>query len=60
MNSLKWRKASRSGDNGGHCVELAVTAGVVAVRDSKDPEGPQLWIDRGDFRRFAAAIKRSS
>jgi hypothetical protein len=38
-----WRKASYSGDNGGACVEVASTAKArVAVRDSKDPNGPKL------------------
>lgn len=38
-----WRKSTRSGDNGGNCVEVATNLpGVVAVRDSKDPHGPAL------------------
>ncbi len=59
MSSVQWRKASRSSNNGGHCVELAVTNGVIAVRDSKDPDGLRLLIGRAEFRRFAAGIKRS-
>ena len=38
-----WRKASYSGGNGGGCVEVASTGkAFVAVRDSKDPNGPKL------------------
>jgi hypothetical protein len=38
-----WRKASYSGGNGGGCVEVASAAkAAVAVRDSKDPNGPKL------------------
>ena len=38
-----WRKASRSGGNGGECVEVAATPNaLVAVRDSKNPDGPRL------------------
>jgi hypothetical protein len=38
-----WRKSSRSGGNGGECVEVADNLpGVVAVRDSKDRNGPTL------------------
>ncbi|WLS44513.1 DUF397 domain-containing protein [Micromonospora profundi] len=38
-----WRKSTRSGDNGGACVEVADNLpGLVAVRDSKDPAGPAL------------------
>jgi hypothetical protein len=31
--------------------------GVVAVRDSKDPDGPKLAFTPGQWRAFAAAIK---
>jgi hypothetical protein len=38
---LAWRKATKSGSAG--CVEVAPLAdGGVAVRDSKDPDGPIL------------------
>ena len=37
----RWRKSSRT--NGSNaCVEVAETANKVAVRDSKDPQGPAL------------------
>ncbi|RSN41756.1 MULTISPECIES: DUF397 domain-containing protein [Actinomadura] len=42
LSKATWRKASRSGENGGDCVELAALPGTVAVRDSKDPDGPVL------------------
>jgi hypothetical protein len=47
---LPWRKSSRSGENGGECVELAGATGVVAVRDSKDPDGPVLLLSRAALR----------
>ncbi|HUY44272.1 MAG TPA: DUF397 domain-containing protein [Streptosporangiaceae bacterium] len=31
-----------SSSNGGACVEVALIGQAVAVRDSKDPEGPKL------------------
>ena len=38
-----WRKASHSGANGGECVEVAAAPNaLVAVRDSKNPDGPRL------------------
>jgi hypothetical protein len=49
---LRWRKSSRSGGNGGECVELAHT--LDAVRDSKNPDGPVL---RGDVRRLVVAVR---
>jgi hypothetical protein len=52
LNKAKWRKATRSLNNGGECVELADVAGasLVAVRDSKDPDGPVLLLTRAALR----------
>lgn len=50
LSNAKWRKSSRSGSNGGDCVELAGVAGVVAVRDSKDQDGPVLLLTRAALR----------
>lgn len=38
---LAWRKAQSSIGNGA-CVEVAPANGQVAMRDSKDPQGPVL------------------
>ncbi|MFF5257651.1 DUF397 domain-containing protein [Actinomadura viridis] len=37
-----WRKSSRSASMSGECVEAARVGGTVALRDSKDPNGPIL------------------
>jgi hypothetical protein len=52
LRNAKWRKSSYTGSNGGNCVELAdaAGAGVVAVRDSKDPDGPVLLLTRAALR----------
>jgi hypothetical protein len=53
-----WRKATRSGGNGGNCVEVARNLpGIVAVRDSKDPQGPVLTFSPDDWTSFLAAVK---
>jgi hypothetical protein len=55
---LNWRKASYSGTNGGGCVEVARDLpDTVAVRDSKDPNGPVLTIESADWRDFVAEVK---
>jgi hypothetical protein len=59
INNLQWRKARRSANNGA-CVELAGANGVVAIRDSKDPEGPVLTYSADTFRRFLEAAKRAT
>jgi hypothetical protein len=52
-----WRKSTRSGSNGGNCVEVAGNVpGVVAVRDSKDPDGPVLVVAPAAWAAFAARV----
>ncbi|MGI5204965.1 DUF397 domain-containing protein [Spirillospora sp. CA-108201] len=48
MESIEWRKASRSNANGENCVELARVPSAVAARDSKNPDGP--------FHKFSAVV----
>ena len=58
LTRAKWRKSSRSGDNGGACVEVARNLPrVVAVRDSKDPHGPVLTVESAGWRAFIADVK---
>ena len=53
-----WRKSSYSGSAGGNCVEVARhVPAVVAVRDSKDPDGPVLAFSRAEWQAFTARIK---
>lgn len=53
----RWRKSSRSGSTG-NCVEVADNlADVVAVRDSKDPEGPVLVVTPRAFGAFTTAVR---
>ncbi len=46
-----WRKSSRCGDSG-QCVEVAFVDDVITVRDSKDPDGPQLRFTRSEWVAF--------
>ncbi len=58
LDSALWRKSSYSGSNGGGCVEVADNLpGFVAVRDSKDPDGPALRFSPADWRAFTAGLK---
>ncbi|MEU5884676.1 DUF397 domain-containing protein [Spirillospora sp. NPDC047279] len=56
--ALVWRKSSHSADNGGDCVEVASQPGIVAMRDSKDPDGGVLLLPRDTFRRLAEQIRQ--
>ncbi len=55
---LRWRKSSHSSAQGNDCVELASAGRVIAVRDSKDPDGPRLFVSRSAMRRLAAKVGR--
>ena len=55
--NLQWRKATYSSGNGGNCIEVAATDQTVAVRDSKDPDGPRLTFEALAWQAFAAKIK---
>ncbi|TNY34916.1 DUF397 domain-containing protein [Thermomonospora catenispora] len=51
------RKSSRSGDNGGHCVEPADPASATGIRDSESPETGHLLASRPESARLIARIK---
>jgi hypothetical protein len=52
-----WRKSTYSGSDS-NCVEVAGAVGrAVAVRDSKDPDGPALAFSARAWETFLAAIK---
>lgn len=56
-----WRKASYSTSNGGECVEVGSAPGaVVAIRDSKDPDGPRLAISPAGWRAFTRRVKKQA
>lgn len=59
LSRAVWRK-SRHSNNGGACVEIATNLpGIVAVRDSKDPNGPALVVSSADWRTFMSAVRES-
>ncbi|TNH22359.1 DUF397 domain-containing protein [Micromonospora orduensis] len=58
LTGAQWRKSTRSGDNGGACVEVADNLpGLVAVRDSKDPDGPSLTFSPAAWTSFIQVTK---
>lgn len=58
--SPRWFKSSYS-NNGGTCIEVAAnlitSRGVVPVRDSKNPTGPELAVPAESFASFVTAVK---
>ncbi len=58
MDTLNWRKASRSASNGGDCVEVANIDGTVLVRDTKQRDHGQVHaFTPGQWRAFVATLK---
>jgi Domain of unknown function (DUF397) len=51
-----WYKSSRSSDVA-NCVEVAVAAGAVAVRDSKNSTGSVLAVTVPAWAAFTAAVR---
>lgn len=57
LTSADWRKSSYSSNNG-NCVEVARNLpAAVAVRDSKDPDGPALVFTADEWRAFVSSAR---
>ncbi|WP_328925869.1 DUF397 domain-containing protein [Streptomyces sp. NBC_00190] len=56
LGTAAWRKASYSGSNGGECVEVAAQPCLVAVRDSKNPDGPAFAVGPEAFTTFVRSL----
>jgi hypothetical protein len=53
----EWKKSSHSGSST-NCVEVAANLlSVIAVRDSKDPDGPLLTFTPAQWAAFTAAVR---
>ncbi len=57
VTGIAWRTSSYSGSNGGTCVEVRTADLVVAVRDSKHPNGPQLAFPADTWQAFTNQLK---
>jgi hypothetical protein len=51
---LVWHKSSYSGNEGGECVEVALAAESVYIRDSKDVNRPSLFVHAHGWAAFVA------
>jgi Domain of unknown function (DUF397) len=56
LSRAVWTKSSHSGPNG-NCVEVACNLpGIVAVRDSKHPDGRVLTFTPKEWQAFTAGL----
>lgn len=56
LTDARWRKSTRSGNTGGACVQVATVRESIAVRDSKDPNGPAFMFDRQAWTDFTTHL----
>lgn len=60
MTEARWRKSTKSGANGGACVEVADNLpGVVLVRDTKDREGGALSFSPAAWAGFVSTVRNA-
>jgi hypothetical protein len=52
-----WKKSSASGPWTDNCVEVSGAPGEILVRDSKDPDGPVLRFDYGEWNAFLEGVR---
>ncbi|MER7077618.1 protein of unknown function [Saccharopolyspora kobensis] len=57
MNSMIWRKSSRSGSGASNCVELAIGEAATYIRDTKDRDGGTLRVKHPSWTAFLATVK---
>jgi hypothetical protein len=57
LSDARWRKSTRSGGNGGNCVEVAKLAGTIGVRDSKDVDAAVLAFEPTSWSAFVASVR---
>ena len=57
MLSSEWRKSTYSNGQSS-CVEVASLPDVVAVRDTKDRNGPALAFTADEWQAFVQGVKR--
>lgn len=62
MNDPRWRKSTKSGSNGGGCVEVGNHPHGVIIRDTQDPRWPDgapvIKFSTATWRSFTASLER--
>ncbi|MEA2532211.1 MAG: hypothetical protein QOJ93_22 [Actinomycetota bacterium] len=58
LQCARWRKSSFSGNGNNNCVEMTrLVTGEVAVRNSRDPDGPTLIYTRAEVEALIRGVR---
>jgi Domain of unknown function (DUF397) len=57
LSGARWLTSSRSGMACDNCVEVAFVGDAIAVRDSKNPDGPTLIFTAAEWDAFVGGAK---
>ena len=57
LSRARWSKSTRSGSQCDNCVEVAFVDGAIAVRDSRNPDGPALIFTAAEWDAFVGGAK---
>ncbi|MEO3872443.1 DUF397 domain-containing protein [Nonomuraea sp. B12E4] len=57
LSHAQWRTSSLSGTNG-QCVAVAFVDGHVAVRHSKEPDGPKIIFTEAEWLAFTGGVRQ--
>jgi hypothetical protein len=56
LSRAVWQRSSQR-DDAENCVEVAFIDDAIAVRDSRDPDGPALIYTRDEWDAFIGGVK---
>ncbi|MFC3980668.1 DUF397 domain-containing protein [Streptosporangium jomthongense] len=58
LRNAQWRKATKSGENGGNCLEVApLSESRVAIRDTETPDQPPYVVRATVWHAFIHGAK---
>ncbi|MFF5477258.1 DUF397 domain-containing protein [Streptomyces sp. NPDC012935] len=60
-STLQWYKSSYSSASGGECLEVAPCphTPTIHIRDSKNPDGPNLTVSGGAWAAFTSRLPQA-
>lgn len=60
LSAVLWRKSTRSAGGSSNCIEVTHLPGLIAIRDSKNPEGGTLIVSRAVFHHLLDGVKHDA